>query len=140
MSQKKLLAFSDGVLVPSTRYRVDPILNGLQEFGWSGKSICGYGRMDHQIKNKRLQRVYRIGCRLKRAMQVATSGHQGPVLLQRLSIPTWSGPEQRLAKRNSRVVFDFDDAIFLDSKGQHCPKRTKALDELFGRLRTRDCR
>ncbi|EKJ98729.1 glycosyltransferase [Rhodopirellula baltica SH28] len=54
-----------------------------------------------------------------------------PVLVQRLAIPTWSGPELKLGQRDHGIVFDFDDAVFLDPKQQECRHRRNALNRVF---------
>ena len=128
---KEVTFVSDGVLTPVTRFRVAPILHRLEQRGWKGRSIYGYGEMDHRIGNSLAKKLYRIACRMKRAITTATINPNGPVLLQRLAIPTWSGPEVRLAKRNQKVVFDFDDAIFMNHRHQRCSRRESALGNIF---------
>ena len=132
---RKIVAVSDGSLVPSTRYRVDPILAGLKELGWDSDSIYGYGQLDQRIKGRKTQFAYRSACRILRAWKTASIFHDGPVLLQRLALPFSSLPELALLKRNNRVVFDFDDAIYLNRRQQDCPRRRQSLRKVFSKCR-----
>ena len=133
--KKKIIAISGGSLVPSTRYRVDQILAGLSELGWESKSLYGYGPLDHHLKWRPAQFGYRSACRFARAWKTATIFHDGPVLLQRLAIPFSSLPESVLLKRNKRVVFDFDDAIYLNRRQQNCERRRQSLRRVFSACR-----
>lgn len=129
-SDKNITLISDGILTRVTRFRIQPVLDALKGSDWTGTSIHGYGVRDQQISNRWIKKGYRIACRLQRALRTAALMASGPVLLQRLAIPTWSGPEVRLAKRNRRVVFDFDDAIFMNHQHEICAKRSAALDQI----------
>ena len=130
-NQKSITYISDGVLAPGTRFRVDPIMRALEKRGWEGRSICGYGEMDQKIGSATLKRGYRISCRLWRALRTALLNPPGPIFMQRLAIPIWGAPEARLAKRSQSLVFDFDDAIFMDAQHQLCKKRQAALNRIY---------
>lgn len=129
--QLRVTAISGGVTVPSSRYRIDALLASLRQKHWSTHSIHGYGDWDRAITHPIARKSYRLACRAKRAIVTQTLRVDHPVIVQRLAIPTWGPPETQLARRNGRVVIDFDDAIFLDSKQRECGKRKRALDQVF---------
>ena len=132
VSHKKITFISEGILTPATRFRVDPVFDTLKDRGWRGSSLYGYGTADQKLSNQWIRKAYRISCRIKRACRTTLmKAEGGPVFMQRLAIPTWGYPESRLAIRNGRFVFDFDDAIFLNSKQQECRRRQRALDQVF---------
>lgn len=125
---KKVLFFCGGTKVPASRFRVLPIAKGLRERGWDVEIDFGYGDADQSISNMKLKKAYRILRRILRAYRTMFKRFEGPVVIQRLSIPTFALPEIVLGKRNGMLVFDFDDAIFLDSKGEKDGLRHRAFN------------
>src|SRR5690606_35701436 len=77
-----------------------------------------------------LRRAYRLACRFRRALQTALLRREGPILIQRLALPWFARPELLLARRSGRLVFDFDDDVFLGGHGQERPLRRKAVDQI----------
>ncbi|HSP31772.1 MAG TPA: glycosyltransferase [Halomonas sp.] len=120
-----------GRQVPASRFRVDPIAKGLVDIGWNVNKIYGYGDLDQRLSSGLVRRAYRAGCRLRRAMITGCLKLDEPVVLQRLAWP-WSGfPETRLAKRVAGLIFDFDDAVFLNGAGNISRLRDTALKSVF---------
>ncbi|EMB17744.1 glycosyltransferase family 4 protein [Rhodopirellula europaea] len=101
--------------------------------GWQTRSIYGYGVFDQSIPAWHLRKLYRFACRAKRAVTTAMLPSDSPVLLQRLAIPTWGTPESILCGRNNKIVFDFDDAIFMDPYLRESRSRRSALNRIFDR-------
>lgn len=128
---KQVTFVSDGALAPTTRFRVEPVAGILRERGWRTRSIYGYGSVDQRIPSWYLRKLYRFACRARRAVTTAMIASDGPVLLQRLAIPTWGLPEAMLCRRNDKVVFDFDDAIFMDPYLRESRSRRNALNSVF---------
>lgn len=128
---KCVTAISGGLTVPSSRYRIGALLHRLEDIGWQTRSIFGYGKLDGKITNTTARKVYRVACRAKRAAVTRFLTADHPVIVQRLSIPNWGYPETNLAKRNQKMIIDFDDAIFLDSRQRECRRRRLALEEVF---------
>lgn len=121
-----------GELVPASRFRVHPIANALAVEGWHTRVIHGYGALDHQISYRTVRSAYRLACRIRRATQTACLSVSGPVMVQRLALPWYGRPEVLLAQKGTPLVFDFDDAVFLDANGQPSATRRKALNLVFG--------
>lgn len=120
-----------GELVPASRFRVHPVAEALAAEGWDTRVIHGYGPLDHKIPWPLARRAYRGACRVRRAFQTAFLDTDAPVMVQRLALPWLGTPEARLAKHNGKLVFDFDDAVFLGANGRENIFRRKALDAVF---------
>ncbi|MFH5834129.1 glycosyltransferase family 4 protein [Halalkalibaculum sp. DA384] len=128
---KNIVFISEGINAPSSRFRVDPIAERLSKKGWNCQRLYRYGRIDAQIKNKYLQKGYRACARIITACQTALITNADLVFVQRLSWPWSSLPEQLIAKRGIPVVFDFDDAIFLNGRREKSPARQQALQDIY---------
>lgn len=122
---------SEGVLTPATRFRITPVEQELAKRGWKTHSIHGFGRLDACVRPNFLLKGYRAACRIQRAIRTATFRPRGPVIVQRLAIPIASFPEVRLATRNTGLIIDFDDALFLGSNREESPARRRAFNEAF---------
>jgi len=119
-------------MVPATRFRVIPVAEALRLRGWETNLIFGYGTLDLRLSGvRRVQQAYRLSRRIVRAARTALLRHDGPVVVQRLALPWWSGPEWLLAARSGRLIFDFDDAVFLGGNRFSTVFRTRALDRIL---------
>ena len=127
---KRLRFFCGGTNVPASRFRVDSVAEGLRERGWDVEIDYGFGDLDQSIENMTLKKSYRIVCRLLRAYRTMTVRFDGPIVVQRLSIPIFAFPELVAAKRNGALIFDFDDAVFLDGSGAPHGLRTRAFNRI----------
>lgn len=123
--------FCGGKQVPASRFRVDPISDFLASQGWEPQTVYGYGPLDQKLGNGIPRRAYRAACRVKRYITTSIYQPNGPVVVQRLAWPWYSGAEISLAKRAGGFVFDFDDSVFLASNGAVSSSRDKALKSLF---------
>lgn len=121
-----------GELVPASRFRVHPVAEALEKEQWNVRVIHGYGTLDQKIPVSFLRRAYRVSCRIRRAIQTARLGDDGPVMVQRLALPWFGKPEVLLSQNNDgRLVFDFDDAVFIKTNGQEHKLRRKAINAVF---------
>lgn len=127
---KKLRFFCGGTNVPASRFRVVSVAEGLRKRGWDVEIDYGFGDLDQSIENMTLKKGYRMFCRLLRAYRTMTARFDGPIVVQRLSIPIFALPELAAAKRNGILIFDFDDAVFLDGSGSPHGLRTRAFNQI----------
>lgn len=100
-----ILFLGKGVNEASTRYRVRPIADHLQQSG-------------HEVSFQSSEMNL-----LQKLRMVVQASQFDLVFIQRKLFPAWF--VNRLAKRVSRLVFDFDDAIFVKSSGQASKVRDK---------------
>jgi len=119
-----------GKLVPASRYRVHPVAKRLESRGFDTTIIHGYGRLDQKIPFKIARRFYRLICRVVRAIRMWSLKPNGPVIIQRLALPWWSAPERKISQKGGLILFDFDDAVFLNHSGEVCKYRMKAFQDI----------
>jgi glycosyltransferase involved in cell wall biosynthesis len=99
----KFLFLGKGVSEASTRYRIQPIYERLAKAG-------------HQVEFVSTE----LGL-LPKLNLVRRSNQYDLVFIQRKLFPAWF--VRSLKRRAGRLVFDFDDAIFLKSSGESSPSR-----------------
>lgn len=99
----KFLFLGKGVNEASTRYRIQPIFDCLATAG-------------HQVEFASTE----LGLMPKLALAWRAKNYD-LVFIQRKLFPAWF--VRLLKKRSKRLVFDFDDAIFLKSSGESSPSR-----------------
>lgn len=127
---KSATFFCGGKLVPASRFRIHPIADRMVDDGWDVAIRHGYGTLDQSIRSKVGKTSYRLSMRALRSIRTAVEPRAGPALLQRLAWPLSSLPERILAWRRRPVVFDFDDAIFLDEREFLQAMRSSAFDRV----------
>lgn len=127
---KRATFFCGGKLVPASRFRVRAIVDWMTEAGWDVEVRYGYGTFDQKIPDGIGRVAYRTLMRAIRSLRTAMEPRPGPVLIQRLAWPLSSLPERLLAWRGRPVVFDFDDAIFMDERAIFQKMRSKAFDQI----------
>jgi glycosyltransferase involved in cell wall biosynthesis len=99
----KFLFLGKGVSEASTRYRIQPIYERLAKAG-------------HQVEFVSTE----LGL-LPKLNLVRRANQYDLVFIQRKLFPAWF--VRSLKRRAGRLVFDFDDAIFLKSSGESSPSR-----------------
>jgi glycosyltransferase involved in cell wall biosynthesis len=99
----KFLFLGKGVSEASTRYRIQPIYERLAQVG-------------HQVEFVSTE----LGL-LPKLKLARRANHYDLVFIQRKLFPAWF--VRLLKRRAGRLVFDFDDAIFLKSSGESSPSR-----------------
>jgi len=126
---RPLTVVCGGALVPSARFRVQPVAERLRARGWAPRVVYGYGEVDARLPAGLPRTAYRAACRVKRAVQTAWPPGGGPILLQKLALPWTAAPERIAAGGRRPVVFDFDDAIFIGSSPELTRLRARAVRE-----------
>lgn len=119
-----------GKSIPSSRFRVVQFLPHLEAHGvWTGLT-CGYGDK-YNLHGRRIYGpLYKVIGRTRRAVHTVTEAPRWDVVFsQRTALPFTGLPERLVSARNPRMVFDFDDAIFLDEQGAVRGGRQRAFRE-----------
>ncbi len=86
-----------------------------------------YGACYNAVTKTRLSTPYRLANRLKLVALGLDAASFDIVFCQRPAIPQLSGPERLLARLNPRIVFDYDDAIWLGPGGAESARRKRAF-------------
>ena len=122
---KRLIAYVHGVDDPAGRFRIGQYLPHLRQAGWD---VSLRPRRPAQPwvtpwENPLLQAVHRrVGTlvrRINRLRDIDAAARFDAVFLNRDLLEGRYVYEERLFRHNPRVVFDFDDAIFLGEKADH---------------------
>ena len=122
---KRLIAYVHGVEDPAGRFRIGQYTPHLRQAGWD---VSLRPRRPAQPwvtpwRNPLLQAAHRrVGTlmrRLNRLRDIDAADRFDAVFLNRDLLEGRYAYEERLFRRNPRVVFDFDDAIFLGRNADH---------------------
>jgi len=109
----KVLFLIEGWIAPGPRYRVLQFLPYLERQGVTCvvRALHGH-RLPAWVRLPVIGPLYKGLIRSRRIFQIGDADRFDAVFLQRLSLPFTSFIERRLLARTSRVVFDYDDALF----------------------------
>ncbi len=124
--------FSTGTHIPSSRYRVSQFLDHFERRGVQWSHHVGYGPEYNEVVKTRWGAPYKLMCRSRRALLEVLASDSGADFLffQRKAFRELSLPEELASRRNGRVIFDFDDSIFLGPDGGVHPMRQRAFDKM----------
>ncbi len=123
--KKRLLAFTHGAQDPAGRFRIGQYLPYLERAGWQ---VSLRPRRPAQpwitpFQHRLLQAGYcRAGLHIRRwnrLHDIKQASRFDAVFLNRDLLEGKFEYEELLFRKNARVVFDFDDAIFLGQKANH---------------------
>lgn len=115
--------FACGLETPAARFRVLQFFPALQAHGISCRYHYAYGADYHRWNRSVLGAPYKLVTRVRRGLEMAQEIDADVVLIQRTALPQTAVFERAFARLNDRLVFDFDDAIYLDGSGR--PSRTR---------------
>jgi len=121
----RLIAFGHGVDDPACRFRIGQYIPYLEKSGW--EVSLRTRRPPHPgitpWRNPILRAVHRevslVSRRLRRRWDINDAARYDAVFLNRDLLEGNFRYEAALFRRNPRVIFDFDDAIFLGRKAAH---------------------
>lgn len=122
---RRLIAYGHGIDSPATRFRIGQYMPLLEQAGWevSLRPQRPARPWDTPWRSPMLQglhsRTGRFLRRVNRRRDIDDSSGFDCVLLNRDLLEGRREHEDRLFLRNARVIFDFDDAIYLGSKAEH---------------------
>ena len=132
----KVLFLIEGWVAPAPRYRVLQYLPWLKERGINCEVRALHGESYPPWFHKPLiGNVYKALVRSRRWFQVRDADQFDVVFLQRLTLPFSSFVERRLLRKNPRVIFDYDDALFQTPEGED-PVRMKVFRRVVDAVRT----
>ena len=118
---------SDGVEVPASRYRIMQFLPHFERAGVRCDVIHGYGSAYNRVHaTPILGSAYKLVTRLGRAARTAVASAD-VIFLQRTALPQTAVAERIAHRRGQRLIFDFDDAIYLGPGGVHSAAREAAF-------------
>lgn len=120
----------EGWISPAPRFRVLQYLDFLSEHGvhFEVRSLHGEG-YPFFYNWPLLGKLYKLWVRWRRLWQIGDADRFDVVFQQRLTLPFTSFIERRLARRNPRFIFDFDDALFQTETGPS-PSRQRVFREV----------
>ena len=129
----KVLFLIEGWISPAPRYRVLQYLPFLATAGVSYKVRALHGDSHPACLGwPILGPVCKLLIRSRRLYHIRDAHQFDVVFLQRLTLPFSDLPERILAKKNPRLIFDFDDAIYQTESGES-PVRKRVFDRVVAR-------
>lgn len=123
----KILFLTNGLTEPASRFRVMQFLPHFRRAGIECTNRSAYGAQYNRLANRSIGPAYKLACRLSRAAYTLFPDAYDLVFLQRTALPGSALPERIAALRHGRVVFDFDDSIFLGPDTLESPSRRRAF-------------
>lgn len=126
----KVLFLTAGSQVPSSRFRVLQFLEPFSARGVECTVRSAYGDRYNDYLDRPWSAAYKLLSRAKRAAHTLDGGQFDIIFLQRTSFPYTALPEVVVSRFNSRIIFDYDDAIFLGPSGRHSWSRRRTFDQV----------
>lgn len=130
MRQLRVLFLTEGKEVPASRFRAEQFFPHFRRLGVECQLLGGYGRLYNRIHASPVGPPYKLIARVKRAAAGVLGVRYDVVFVQRPAIPHTALPECLLSHANPRLVFDFDDAIWLGPGGRSSLLRRRAFDRV----------
>ena len=123
----RVVFFAGGDETPAARYRVRQFIPVFERQGISCAFYGAYGSSYNRVAPTLAGPFYKLASRMKRALLMANVRGYDVVFLQRTALPDTALPELLSSHLNPRIIFDFDDAIYLRSDGGEGRLRARTM-------------
>jgi glycosyltransferase involved in cell wall biosynthesis len=123
--RRRLIAFAHGIDDPACRFRIRQFLPSFEQAGWDVSLRTNFPPRpwDSPYRNPFVRAVHqrsRLLSRLvRRRLDIRAASGYDAAFLNRDLLGGNVAYEKLLLRRNPRLIFDFDDAIFLGSTSKH---------------------
>lgn len=124
----RILFITEGTHAPSARFRVQQFIPHFESAGIQCTVAAAYGPRYNSIANTRLGAAYKLATRSKSFVRGLNAGRYDILFVQRPILPFSPLPEEFLTRINPRMIFDVDDAVFLDANSQDAPRRRHTFE------------
>lgn len=124
----RLLCLTQGLTIPSSRFRVGQFLSHWREAGVDVHVTHGYGSRYNDLAMTRLGKPYKLVGKARRITGMWQAARADAVFLQRLAIPQTALPEVALARLNPHLIMDMDDHPYMGAAGKVDPWRVAAYE------------
>lgn len=126
----KVLFVTDGILTPASRFRCSQFFPYFENEGIRCDLRYAYGPLYNRAINSWLSTPYRTACRLRRAYhQLLVASDIDLVFLQRTAFPHSAFVEDLASTLDIPTIFDFDDSLFVNGKGEDSRARRDAFEK-----------
>jgi glycosyltransferase involved in cell wall biosynthesis len=127
----RILFLTEGLETPSSRYRVAQFIPHFEAAGIQCTVKYGYGRAYNQVHSRSWAPAYKLVCRAKRALATFSPKPFDLVFLQKTSLPMTALPEVARSLAGNRMIFDFDDSIYLSPGGAPGKARSRTFRDVI---------
>ena len=125
----RILFLTEGKTIPASRFRVEQFLGHFEAAGLQVELRYGYGTRYSQMDQTLFAGPYKLGCRLKRFLQIHDAHQFDLLFLQRPALPYSGLCEALVAGRPKAVILDIDDAIFVAPDGSPDEARARGVEK-----------
>ena len=127
-SRVRALFLTDGIDAPGSRFRAEQFFPHLEERGIACTLRYAYGHRYNAIFQTALARPYQVAARAKRGAFTLGAARYDVAFLQRTALPQSAIFERAARAMGAKLVFDFDDAIYMTPKGGTNALRKRAFE------------
>ena len=126
----RILFLTEGTTAPSTRFRVHQFLPHFEANHVSPTLRSAYGPRYNELSTTRFALAYKGFSRLRRALAGVDASRFDIVFLQRSSLRFTAVPERLIEMLNARIIFDIDDAVFMNADGTNNPRLHNTVSQI----------
>lgn len=128
----RVLFLTEGRDVPASRFRAEQFFPIFEREGVHCTLIGAYGRLYNRLHTTPLGAPYKLLTRGARAVAGLRGARYDLVFSQRPALPQSALPELLLSRVQPRIVFDFDDSIWLGPGGAPSIARERTFRDVVG--------